>query len=942
MQPDNANPLLATKLTIPSTYCRKMIARPWLYQLLEAGVQGPLTLIKASAGFGKTTLVAEWVRQTDRPISWISLEPSDNQLQRFWLYIVTAFKNIYPSLPVLQEKLLFTSESPQFVTDEHFLTTLINALATLPHEALLVLDDYQTITNPAIHHSMQFLLDHLPTQLHLLILTRSDFPLPIARLRVQGKVCEINAEDLRFTYEETERFFNQVMSLPLTKPGIDTLYQRTEGWIAGLQLAAIALQGHDAATIQSSIASFSGTQRNVLHYLTEEVLIHQPASIQDFLLNTSLLHRFNPDLCNAVTGLQNSQELLEQLEAQQLFLHKCQRKKQEQKLETRDSAIWYRYEPLFTDLLRYHLTHTYPDRVTALHERASYWFEQHTMIAEAIEHALAADLWERVADLLEHHVWSFVYQGQKRLVYTALQCLSAQVINSRPGLSALQSWSFYLHGQIEESRQAMKRAESLWQEEANQPMLGHLYDIQAYQALLSENDKDAIYYAQCVQRLGAEDDLSLQGSALVALGGGLLLQGELKAASENLQEGYRLLHKSGYRVAIFTAMLYRSKLALLQGNLRTAEQMYRQIVTELKEEEEWEDRHWYQAQAYTQLAHIYCEWNDLSTALQYAHFAQHLLTGIVGGYGIEVDLALVLAHLAWIQAEHEKIAFYLDQADQSARNLSLNRNALTRINRWRVDYLIAQGDLPTALTWDKHYEQELLNEKPYTCLYEQEYRHLIEARLAIAQDQPQKAVMLLKPLIEVTQRQERHATELACLILLTLAYHTEGSTQPTLHALEKALILGEKGEYLRLFADEGPVMAVLLTEFCSRYQRRSPADRQVISLEYIYAVLTALGQETPSSWIMPQEREDVLFDTLSEREHAVLRLIAEGLSNQEIARNLVVTVSTVKTHLNNIYAKLHVHTRLQAVTKAYDLGLLIRGEVETEPLKHSRVVDLPL
>ena len=995
--------LLATKLAIPSTYRKKIVPRPRLYSQLEAGAQRPLTLITAPAGFGKTTLIGDWLRQCDTPVGWISLESSDNDLVRFWRYVIKALNSLHPSINEQTGHQFELSQScpSETLNIEILLTTLINTLMTLPQDIILALDDYQNITEPAIHQSLQFLLEHLPFQLHIFITTRTNFPLPMARLRVQGKLSELRAADLRFTPDETEHFLTQAMGLPLSMADIATINERTEGWAAGLQLAALSLQRWDnPTTISKLINTFSSQQPNMLHYLTDEVFAYQPTEIQDFLLATSVLESMNADLCDAVTGQNNGQAMLEELDAANLFL-----------LTVDEQSKWYRYYRLFSDLLYHRLQYTYPEFEHELHLRACTWYEQHGMIVEAVTHALASDAMERAADIIEEHTWSLTWQPNDSLVYSWLAQLPESVFTTRPALCYLYAWILYASADIEASEQALKQAEHLWQEEKNNAMLSRIHDFRAYMALLCQNGAQTLSNAQQTLALANRDDKQLHASALVTLGGAYLLMGEIVRAHTALSEGHHLSQKSGNIISMQLASIYLGKAYIVQGNLRMAHQTYQQMLSEIGKIQAW-----YSADTHLQLAKIYREWNDIAAA--YEHWKQAMC--IIEKSGREgfasTESSILAAQLAWIRGEHDDVLTWLDRAEHSSRRFGTNHTALAEIAKVRVHFLLAQGDMNTAISWGKHYKHEaatrvdiplhssrfdqsigpevpflpLVNttsrsstlptgadfplispdkntaissltrsigaEAPPIALdnntivsscsqlagaevspYEKEAYALMQGRLLIAQEKSETAIALLEEALQVAQKQGRCGNMIAILVLLTLAYHVAGSTQLTLQTLERALALAESGGYIRTFIDEGPKMAILLTEFCSRYQRRPVREQEKISFEYIYTVLAALGQDTPTSWTIShqaQEREEAQLDALSEREHTVLLLIAEGLSNQEIARTLVVTVSTVKTHLNNIYAKLHVHTRLQAVTRAYDLGLLSRGETEAEQLNH--------
>ncbi len=448
----NERLLLATKLAIPSTYHKKIVPRPRLYSQLQAGALRPLTLITAPAGFGKTTLIGEWLQQCEMPVAWISLENSDNNLIHFWRYVIKALSSHHPAIneqigrqfelsePYHLETLPLETD-PETLNIEALLTTLINTLMTLPQDTILALDDYQTITEPTIHQSLQFLLEHLPYQLHLFITTRTNFPLPIARLRVQGKLTELRVTDLRFTPDETAHFLTQAMGLALSTANIAAINERTEGWAAGLQLAALALQGwDDPPTIDKLILSFSGHQHNVLYYLTEEVLAYQPPEVQDFLLATSVLERMNADLCNAVTGQNNGQATLKQLDAANLFL-----------LTIDENKKCYRYYHLFSEFLRHYLQYNHPELEPELHLRACTWYEQHGMIVEAVTHALASGFMERAANILEEHAWSLIWQLDDSLIYCWLTQLPTSLFTTRPALCYLHAWTLYARADIEGS-----------------------------------------------------------------------------------------------------------------------------------------------------------------------------------------------------------------------------------------------------------------------------------------------------------------------------------------------------------------------------------------------------------------------------------------------------------------------------------------------------------
>jgi len=930
--------LITTKLTVPPQYLKRIVPRPHVYALLDAGLERPLILMTAPAGFGKTTLVSEWLRQQDCPAAWVSLEQTDNSPTRFWHYVMQALHRVYPDID--------THNYPPLASEqeniEAVLTALINTLTQMNTEVILVLDNYQTITAPSIHQVLTFLVEHLPPQLHLALLTRYDPPLPLARLRVQGKLVEIRTPNLRFTLAEAETFLTQAMGLHLLPAEVHTLAQQTEGWIAGLQLAALSIQNRlESATdniltptwetersiIRQFVDTFTGTNKYIMHYLTDEVLNQQPLEIQQFLLETSILDQFNASLCDAVTGQHNGETLLGTLEQNNLFMNVLD-----------NQQHWYRYDRLFAELLRYRLMQRTPEELLPLHQRASHWYEQHEMFVEAIHHALEADSREHAVDLIEHHAWSYIQQGQEQLVYSWLTQLPTLDVTTRPMLAFLHARMLFFQAQSEACEQALIQARQLWQPE----MLGYIYDLYASIALAQGNGAQAIKQAE--QALAQSQTYWLHSNTLITLGAGYLMEGDLEVALQFINDGARLSHTHHFTPVLQRANMYQGIIALTQGNLHAALQIFQQLQLEHST-----NTLWCNVATCTYLAAIYQEWDDLPAALEQSQQALQLVEQ--AGYEgfATAQRFIVAARIARLQNDRAQAMNLLNQAEQSSQRFGTNPTLLAQITELRIHILLQNREAVAARQWYQQYkpeQQEQLEQLPHDA---QEYWACAQARLLLDETRGKAAQALLIPLLQVAQQQGRSASALKLTILLTLAYYAEGNTQQTLLTLEQALLLAEPGGYMRIFVDEGAVMVALLTELYSRYQRKPLNESQSttslekqrhlkkmtgyssdLSLGYIYTLLHSFGAEIqPPLWLVSQESEEAQIDKLSEREYTVLGLIAEGHSNQEIAQKLVVTVSTIKTHLNNIYAKLHVHTRLQAVTRAYDLGLLRRSEVQS-------------
>ncbi len=907
--------LLTTKLTIPPAYLKNIVSRAHLYDRLDANVQRPLTLITAPAGCGKTTLLSEWIRERGIQAAWVSLEGADNDLVRFWRYVLTSLSALHPTI---YEQIKLQLQALQPLTVETTLVAVINAFSTHPHEVVLVLDDYQAITAASIHQSLSFLLEHLPAQTHLVIATRVDPPLPLARLRVQGKLTELRATDLRFTDDQAAVFLRQTMNLALSPQQAEELNKRTEGWIAGLQLAALSLQGRqDPAATTSFITSFTGTNRHILHYLSDEVLARQPEDVQHFLLVTSILERMNASLCDAVTRQSNGLAMLEWLDHANLFL-----------LPQDTYEHWYRYSRLFADLLQHRLKHTYPHLLPQLHMRASVWYEEHGFMVEAARHALASGNKEYAADTIERYVWPLMRQGEDTLVYIWLNQLPESVFASRPSLSYLHAWTYLSTAQLKEFELSLQHAETIWREEKQSAMLGRVYDFRSYAALLQDNGRLGAHYAQQALALGSEDDLLLRGSATVNAGRSYLLLGDTARAYILLSEGYAMSQHAHHLVGVLIASLSLGRLHIIQGDLHAAAASFHQMLPDIGEQ--WV---WYRIAAHIRLAEIYYQWNDSSRTVDHWQQAMSLVEQAGREGFATAERFTVAAQHAWLRGEQEQALSWLEKAEYSSQRFGENHIMLAEITARRVQFLLAGGNTSAALQWYEQYAQNapaIAEMSPY----EKEAYTIMHARLHIASAQAERAIVPLKNSLQAAQDQGRRDSEIALLVLLILAYHNEGNIQQAMQTLERALVLAEAGGYIRVFIDEGPVMVVLLKEFYSRYQKRSGVEGYEISSSYLSSLLTGFGYEALPPSSMPARKEEVQPALLSEREQMVLDLIAAGLSNQEIAQKLVVTVSTVKTHLNNIYAKLQVHTRLQAVTKAYELGLLSRNERETEPLAH--------
>jgi len=1014
-------PLLRTKLHVPPIR-PELVPRPRLIERLNAGLLGPsglhkdrslserrftrkLTLISAPAGFGKTTLLSEWINTGARSreygvgegsatpysllptpssllrtpsfplpspsspsstpysplstpysllptpsFSWLSLDENDNDPTRFLSYLIAALrtmearqKSAAQQVPVglIAKEVLSALQSPQPPPTESVLTVLINKISALPDRIVLVLDDYHLIEAQPIHDALTYLLDHLPPQMHLVIATREDPHLPLARLRARGQLTELRATDLRFSSSEAAEFLNQVMGLNLSAEDVAALETRTEGWIAGLHLAAISMQGHE--DVSGFIRSFTGSHRFVMDYLIEDVLENQPESVQTFLLQTAILDRLTGSLCDAVrfggakspnssSGTANGQAMLERLERANLFI-----------VPLDEERRWYRYHPLFSDLLRHRLRQSPPPLssppprgtegggttqggiLAELHRRASMWYEQNGFADEAIHHALRAEDFERAAHLIEDHVDALWRRGEHTKLRRWLAGLPVELVFSKPHLCILHAWDLFTSGQQDAAERSLQAAETALDTSADlatePPPMGpdHLpvsdrMKIQgraaAIRAFLAfyRGDIPAIskYSHQALEYL-PEQDLTWRSTATVALGDAYSLIGETAAAYRVRSEAVELSKAAGN---IYMTLIASMKLAVTmrqQGRLERVIEICQQQFQHADESGlsqtvvvGWSLAIW---------GEVLAERNDLDGAIRQARKGAELVER-----GRDVAMIgwsyLCLMRVLFSTGDLAGAEEMIQKMDNIAREHHVPPWIANRMAAWQARMWLAEGKLDAASQWVQ--ERGLAADGGPKLLHEMQYRVL--ARILIAQGRLDETATLLQRLLEIAETGGQTSRTIEILMLRALAFQAGDDTTRAMAALERALALAEPRGFVRVFVDEGPPMARLLCEAVARgiapeYARRLLAAFPVAGPE----------QAGPSKTQAPKSE---LVEPLSERELEVLQLIAAGLTNREIATRLFLALNTVKAHTRNIYGKLNVHSRTQAVARSQDLGLL--------------------
>jgi LuxR family transcriptional regulator, maltose regulon positive regulatory protein len=893
--------LLATKLAIPLVRSG-LVARPRLLHTLEACVQHPLTFLAAPAGFGKTVLLSAWARQQQRTVGWVSLDSSDNDPVQFWTYGITALDTLHPGIGNTPLSFL---QAKQPASIETVLAALMNALGTLQQDTVLILDDYHVIEALSIHRSMTFLLDHLPPQLHLVIASRVDPPLPLSRLRVRGQLVELRADDLRFTFDEAATFLNDSMGLHLRMDDIVALENRTEGWIAGLQLAALSMQGRK--DLAGFVSAFAGSHRYILDYLTEEVLRQQPEHVRTFLLQTSILDRFNGSLCDALTGQARSQEMLEQLEQANLFL-----------IPLDDERSWYRYHHLFADALRFRLNQADPDLPILLHQRASAWFENNDYITEAVNHALAANDFERAATLIEPILYQMFSHGTHATVRHWLQALPEEVLFTRPFLCLQYAWAFLYVGEIASCQRPLDVAERAWQAEGNLSRLGEVYMFQSSIAVVQGDAIRARDYAQRALPLLSEDDLINRCNYAIYTGASYLMLGNMYEASRLLNEALILCQACHLYSTLYT-MNFLAEMQIVQGKLHQASATSQEVISKLAGRLSI-----HSSRAHSRLGRLYLEWNELDLATR--HMQQAITIGEQAGQEIYISpIYLANAQVFFARGEVRAAFAVLDKAEQVALRLG-RRSTFEQARALRAQLELAQGNLAQAERWGEETGIDVSDEPGY----ERETAYLMLVRLCIAQHRVEESVGLLGHLLAADEAAGRTGNAISVLALQAVAYWQLGNYEQAMRVLGRLLALAEPEGYVRVFVDEGAPMQALLATWLSLPAQQHGSMETSTSAEYVRKLLAAFPslEALPAGSHKGTRRGETgtfqspLLEPLSTREQDVLELLAVGLSNAEIAERLIVTVGTVKTHIKSIYGKLGVHSRTQAIAHARELRLL--------------------
>jgi len=899
-------PLLATKLYVPRVR-GDMVSRARLIQRLDDGTKRKLTLISAPAGYGKTTLLSEWAARAGQPVAWLSLDGEDNDPARFWAYLVVALQRVEADLGQdIPEVLRSLQGPPTPALLAHLINQIHAATADTGSDGdlLLVLDDYHVIVNRSIHQSLSYLLDHMPSRLHLILASRTDPPLPLHLLRARRQLAELRAADLRFTTREAAAFLNDVMDLRLSADHVAALERRTEGWITGLQLAALSMEGRD--DVSGFVHALTGSHRYVLDYLAEEVLRRQPEPVQTFLLRTSILDRLTGSLCSAVSGQKDGFETLESLEQANLFV-----------IPLDDERRWYRYHHLFAEVLRALLQRVEGKKgILPLHTRAAEWYEEQDDINAALNHAVAAGDVERAACLIEENWLRVGHAGQMNTILRWLESIPQDAVQARPMLSLAYAWALWLTGHMNAVEPHLDAADAIWERRAaagtldpeNARWRGGIPALRIQLAANRGHLDKAIHFSRRTLELAPPDNPLLRGYGHLGLAHAYREFGDYDTLVKALIEGVSLMRTAGNFSSANLNAFYLSRVLQIQGQLQRAEEVV---------EEAFEfayDRSIEQSPASAILhvarASLACERHQLAAAER--HLRGGLEMSRLGGhYDYLRNASFVLARLRLAQGDPAAALEAIKEAKSVTPPTELVLPAAELAAR-SARVSLARGNVSAAAAWAEEAAHRPGQDDGYT----RQVEALIIARVLVARGKLDEALAQLAACQQKAAGTGARRWAIEVDILRALVQQARGSNADALAALNRALTAAEPEGYVQIFLDEGLPLAPLLSEILRTRRREAPAGLPAASNPFVRRLLDALDPHDETA--VPCS----LIEPLTSREKEVLELMAAGLSNRQIADELIVALGTVKSHLHHIYGKLGVNNRTEAAARARDLDLL--------------------
>ena len=897
--------ILQTKLR-PPHQPQRFVTRPHLVARLNDATKvaagsfaNRLTLVSAPAGYGKSTLLSEWCDQSLHVVNWLSLEASDSAAPRFWSHFMAA---IGTTPPLYGLAALAGLEPPAAATIESTLVALINQVEQLSQPMVLILDDYHLIDESAVHQSLAYWLEHCPANLHLIIASRADPPLPLSRLRGKDQLFELRTADLRFSLKECAAFLNQAMGLELTPQHIGALEARTEGWIAGLLLAALSMQGRSQQSVAHFIKSFTGSQRFVLDYLTDEVLLLQPENVQSFLLKTCMLYRLTGSLCDAVTGSSNGQTMLEQIETANLFV-----------IRLDEERRWYRYHNLFASIMLKRLERVHPDLLPVLNLRASLWCEQNGFATDALGYAIQSGDASRVASLVARNALVLMEFSELKILERRLNSLPEKAFQDSPWINIAHAWLMTSIGQLDRVepllQQAQIRLDSIDSpdESLRRGILGNLAAVRAYICGLRGDFSLTIENARACLNLISEEDIWLRSWGNVTLAFALMNLGQQEEGEQRLAEALEISQKTG---ASHVRVLILNNIASLQvnkGNLPQAVEIFQEAVQLDQEHTSRTGQHLPIAgYAYTELAGIYCEWNELEKARAYISEGKRI-SERWGEPQLLVSANLRLAEIRVAEGDWDAALEAISIAKKVTQGLHIR--STKRLTLLQALVHLQAGNLGAARHWAEESEPETKTRGGQSSKFLNEY---VLARLELAEGKLRAALSRANHLVLNLRDTRQLRPLIRAQALQAVILDSLGHADQALIILENALVAAEPGRFTRTLLNLGEPLAQLLVK----------ATANGIATNTSRQLLEAFAHDRQPRAPRSVRTGMVLVEPFSERELQVLRLLAIFLTRAQIAEKLVISENTVRTHVKNIYQKLGVHTRNDAITRAREFGLL--------------------
>jgi len=879
-------PILTTKLYMPQLTL-KTVLRTHLIERLDKGVKDKLTLISASAGFGKTILLCQWAESYEYPVGWISLDEEHNDLMRFLLYLLGAIQSAKADI---DESILGMVLSPQPPPYKAILTLLINEIANLEDDFSLILDDYHLIESEEVDDAVTFLIDNMPSQMHLIISTRVDPNLPISRLRARGQMVEIRAEDMRFKKSEIDEFMNQIMGLELIEKNIVALGMRTEGWIAGLKLAAISMQGNN--DISRFIESFTGSNRYIIDYLAEEVFNKLSKNVQEFLLRTSILDRMCGPLCdeifpdNDISG----QETLEYLEKMNMFV-----------IPLDSERHWYRYHHLFAQILRQRMLNSNivvdKNKDTNIEDLlliASSWFEENNFYVEAFGYAAKTKNFELAQRLIKGNGISLQFLGALIPILDWFRSLKKEILDANPSLWVTYASTLCIASKFDAVEDKLIAAEAALkgreEDDFVRNLIGHIAANRALLAITKRETETALIQSKIALENLHPDNIAVQTSSKWIMGMAYHAQGNLDASRATLEEVISICNSTGNFVVGVSAASVLGEIYEEKNELYLAASTYQNVIKKQRDMPLATSAYF----SHTGLARIFYEWNDIETSFKHCMKSIEL-SAQLSNTDIIITCELILARLKIYYKDYSEAAAILDRV---FKTIELNDYAerSPEAASLQVILMIKQGNLSAAYKISKEFNIPIY-----------------EARVHLAESNGAKAIELLEPLLADAKKAGREDIKLRALILLSIANQVVGNTEQAKKLAEEALMCSKPNGFIRCYIDEGEVIIDIIKQTSAIDEILNYKNQIIHQFES-----EKKDKEQKSFLSSPQP----LIEELSKRECEVLQLIAKGLSNREICEKLFLAIDTVKGYNRRIYGKLGVNNRTSAIKRASDLGII--------------------